>query len=708
MAWQSAEPGSIAQDAQGNYHIKTAGGWVPAPKGSLAQDASGSYHFNTDMIPASPPSETKPADTKAGMIADAQKTPFEGISDLADFAVKNFPHETAAAIEDAVRRSWSLIGADTHPGTTPIADKLIPHAPLGQAGQNFVSDVANSGPVQAIHSGVQAASNAIGPTASDAVSQALHLGGDVLGALPAVGAGRAVLRGAGDLFEGLGAGAGLNEMGMAPQEQIVARRLANDKTVTQAATQRNQQIGNAIAGRVIGTNLGDAEAPSRVIAARAPANSVYDRMGAQLPTQPLENDQQLVDAINAAGQGGSKTRGTPASQQAIAAMRAQLLDGQPTDGPTLVQTQRSLRNDGRAGLNSTDPDAQHLGQAKIDIANALDGYFERNLPANAEVSQEQLAQARTALAQSHTVQDLLTPSGNIDLHALAKLHLDNPQMLTGPLRDLANFAGENPLVTRAADSILPADAIKDLRGSISPIHPLGAVMNGFGGAALARRILGAGRTAEDVAATNPLPPQPIGGAGTFDPIHPLSRGLAPTPGQVGPPVQRQIEAPLRDLTNQPPRPGLDLEPPPGTAFEPNQPALATGAPTQRSFFGTGANAFTAETPRAAAPAPRGGDIPLADVLSHGVEQEPAPGLSLAPDYVPSQGGIPFRIDPAHMAGDLQLADALTGRAPENLSDVAGVRSQGVPDGTLQRAPAKFKQNKRDLVDMNLSDLLGGK
>ncbi len=136
----------------------------------------------------------------------------------------------------------------------------------------------------------------------------------------------------------------------------------------------------------------------------------------------------------------------------------------------------------------------------------------------------------------------------------------------------------------------------------------------------------------------------------------------------------------------PPGP-LELRPPPGRAFEPHQPALATGAPTQRDFFGTGANAVPQELKTGAGgPAPAtSGDIPLADLLSHGVERPPEPGLTAGPMGAPQGEGIPFKVNADHAAGDLSLSHEPTlAELLEDLRDHPDVMSQGVPEGIMTR------------------------
>lgn len=100
------------------------------------------------------------------------------------------------------------------------------------------------------------------------------------------------------------------------------------------------------------------------------------------------------------------------------------------------------------------------------------------------------------------------------------------------------------------------------------------------------------------------------------------------------------------------------------------------------------------SPGAGGPAPaaagRPGDIPLADLLSHGVEQPAPQGLSLGDAMASSRRGLdlPYSVNAAHAAGDLSLAPEdqwFTGEHPA-LGDLAAVASQGVPEGIMARTP----------------------
>ena len=189
------------------------------------------------------------------------------------------------------------------------------------------------------------------------------------------------------------------------------------------------------------------------------------------------------------------------------------------------------------------------------------------LAPNATVSADQLGAARVALAQNHTIENVLGPDGDVNLTKLAKLHNDNPGMLSGPMQEIAQFASDHPEVTRLpgdAERFNPSGVLKDIT-SINPLQrPLGSLAQ-LGGGFFARRALTRGAASVDVPTT--------GLAGEFDP---LPMNTLHTPGEVGPAPPRQQPlalAPGRGQTLD-----LDLQQPPGSVYEPHQPQLATGNP----------------------------------------------------------------------------------------------------------------------------------
>jgi hypothetical protein len=244
------------------------------------------------------------------------------------------------------------------------------------------------------------------------------------------------------------------------------------------------------------------------------------------------------------------------------------------------------------------------------------------------------------------------------------------------MADIADFADQHPEVTSLPSNeerFNPSGVTKDI--AAVDLKSPATYLQPFFGAAARRRLTGAARA----------PNVPVTGLG----------------GEFGPPVPQE----------------LSLQPPPGTALEPHQPQLATGNPQQQLPLGTGG--MTASPP-SAPPAPAAGppgQIPLADLLSHGVEQPLAEGLSLAPNAPSVPSGMPFATHPDFVAPvrgaapaaifqngeeiptgvgrgetprspDLALDELLQGPrtyggAP---SELPAVMSQGVPEGTVARAP----------------------
>jgi hypothetical protein len=395
----------------------------------------------------------------------------------------------------------------------------------------------------------------------------------------------------------------------------IARNVAGS-SAKPAVTAHNQSIADPVLGAQAGVPPGTKLTPKTLEDARDAPNSVYQRAETSIPTGPLSpNAAQTVQGVGS----DDMIVHSPDTQATIDAQKARLLSGDLT-GSQVVNAQRALRFNGFRNVGSEDPEQLALGQAQLKMSDALHQHMVDTLPPGAPVSADQLHAARVALAQNHTIENALGPNGNVNLTKLAKLHNDNPGMLSGPMQEIAQFASDHPEVTRLpsdTERFNPSGLTKDV-ASVDLKKPLSYVQPLFG--AMARRTL-----------TGPKPtlaPPVTGLGGEFGPI------------DHGPP--------------QPP-PGMTASPP------------------------------TAPPPAAAGPP---GQIPLADVLSHGVEQSPAPGLSVAPMGAPAPAGIPFTRNAAHEAGGLELSpeDWLNNFMRENNSDHPGVMSQGVPEGIMQRTP----------------------
>ena len=556
-----------------------------------------------------------------------------GEGEMLASGIAGIPHGAAHAAVDL----YSRLGL---PGSAPVGspDPSVVRAiepPTGQAAKDVASAVGALPPVQSLMHGAQSADTALrsaSPVASDLLHGALHVGGDVLNLLPGAGAveniaGRVGKAGAEAAAAG---GAGLEAGLRVPQAHPIARTVAG-QSGRDALTIHNQQVGNVIAANEAGHAPGQISYEG-LASAREPANAVYNRVARALPEGPL--DAQAMAQIEAAGApaGGRITAGSPQAQAHISVLRDQLGNpARPPTGDMIVNELRALRQEGFKNAASEDVSNQSLGKAQLDMAKALEGHIERNLPAGGDVTLDQFQAARQALAKNYTVQSALH-GNDVDLQALGRAHRADPELMTGGLKTLADFAEKNPTVTgRASNIYQPPSALDDLiGGERSTIDPrrLAATV---GAPAIARRVLTGNTESALERANRMFPPRP-------------AETLAPIPPRPLPPNT------------------VPFEPPPGGA---TPLSLVEGPPR--------------------APQSSPGGISLADVLSHGVERPSAAPLSLASELGAGGrpgAGIPYRAPVEHMAGDLEVGGAPAEPGFRAPGDVAGVMSSRLPDQLL--------------------------
>jgi len=526
-------------------------------------------------------------------------------------------------------------------GVDPAAVNAKLSGLLGKAGApiqpnadvaKIAAGAAGSMPAQAVGAalhGVDTAAGAVGPRTQQVVRE---LGSDVGDIANVAGATGAMLPGASAAAPAAAAG----EVAAAPEWAQAGFRSAESHPFaagvagpggTQALTLHNQQIANVVNGAEAAVPHGTPLSYDALEAGRAAPNAVHARVAAALPTAPLS--PAAAAAVNNVGVNNLVTH-TPDAQAIIEAQRQRLLAG-PMTGNEVVSNMSALRHEGYARIGSDDVEQQNIGRAQLDFSRALQQHVADTLPPNANVSMDQLQQARVALAKNQAVQSALHGS-NVDPQALARMQRADPGLLTGGLKATADFANEHPAVSGLANKIevapgLVNDLGKAAGGGSAGIESLispGFYTRVFGGKAAARRVL-TGDTGAAVQAAQARYP-----GASADQLAPIEHG--------------------------PP------QPPPGmTASTPTAPPAAPGGPP--------------------------GGISLADLLAHGVEQAAPQGLSLAPGAPVAPAGIPFQQNAAHMAGGLTLADELAPRrAGASNADLAGVMSQGVPEGIAQRTP----------------------
>lgn len=260
-------------------------------------------------------------------------------------------------------------------------------------------------------------------------------------------------------------------------ENPVARNVAG-ASAKPAVTAHNQSIADPVLGAQAGVPVGTKISPASLEAGRVAPDSVYARAETSIPTGPLSQNAEA--AVQGVGSDDMIVH-SPDTQATIDAQKARLLSG-PLTGSQVVNAQRALRFNGFHNVGSEDPEQMALGHAQLKMADALHQHMVDTLPPGAPVSADQLSAARVALAQNHTIENALGPNGNINLAKLAKIHNDNPGMLSGPMQEIAQFASDHPEVTKLpsdAERFNPSGVLKDV-ASIDLKRPLSYVQPFFG------------------------------------------------------------------------------------------------------------------------------------------------------------------------------------------------------------------------------------
>jgi len=277
----------------------------------------------------------------------------------------------------------------------------------------------------------------------------------------------------------------------------------------EALTLQNQQVGNIVTGAEAGVPHGTPLTADTLAAGRKAPGTVYDRIGAGLPTGPLSPN--AAAQVDAAGSNGERiTQGSPNAVMQINALKSRLLDptGQFT-GQQVVNESRGLRQEGGTNIASEDVSNQQLGKAQLQMANALETHIADMLPPNANVSLDQYQAARQAMAKNYAVQGALKGQ-NVDMHALARIQNADPNLLTDGLKDTADFANAHPAVSGLGSKVeVPPSWQRDLGESLrsggAPQDIVGRLFGASGISAGARRFLtGPSGSAEKIAGGTPV------------------------------------------------------------------------------------------------------------------------------------------------------------------------------------------------------------
>ncbi|MFI5114704.1 MAG: hypothetical protein ACHP7J_06120 [Terriglobales bacterium] len=396
--------------------------------------------------------------------------------------------------------------------------------------------------------------SALDTPAGNAITGALGTAGEVAGTLGgATAAGRSLIGAGSRALVGAEAPApltGYAARGFRTAEDAPIARAVAGQSGQDALTIHNQQIGDITAAKEAGA---DPTAPPNYQAledARAAPNAVHARIAGRIPAGPLSPAaQQMVNA--AGGVGERMTTGTPNANGNIASLQAQMTDPERTfTGNQIVNEHRALRQEGYKQIASDDVSNQQEGRARLDMARALEQHMEDSLPPNSDVSMAQLRDAKTALAKNYAVQAAMR-GDHVDMGAIARMQRADPQLLTGGLKDMADFANENPTVSGLSSRIYNTPSIAEDIGAVGLNHPLQGVAQVAGGAIARRALTGSTETAL-TRARNFGPP-----GSEMAPLPPGELQMQSPPGQVGPPMQRELSRPNPEGNPEPPGNPMD-------------------------------------------------------------------------------------------------------------------------------------------------------
>ena len=457
-----------------------------------------------------------------------------GLAELFGTSLANIPGGAMHGIHDIVSRATGNGPAPAYkpdfvpsPNAQAVGESIsqnTPHVPT-------VGDLLNLIPgVKEFHD------QYIAPVEQDVSQVAAGAGIAAPIAAPILRAGATALEGSGAASE---AGQlGLRTGGTGGLSNVAAGAAGDEGRA--AVSHNNVTNATRVAGNQVGVPADVPVTPTSLDAAKVLPGKVLDDAAASLPTAPLS--PAAAAQVQAARPTATITPPTPNVQNRINQIESSLLDPDAKfTGQQIRATRNSLSSDATAGANSPDADTRALSQYQRKVVSALDQHVADTLPANGPHTLDQVNLARQTLAQNYTVGDLLK-GPYMDLKGLGKIHADSPNLLTGDLRTLGQFAVDHPEVSGlppAADRFAPPGYASGLGQALGANqHGVGSrLSNIFGVPTVATRML-TGDTDAAAAAARARPVTGLGGE--FAPRAAEAPGAAisggPSPPQGGPPA----------------------------------------------------------------------------------------------------------------------------------------------------------------------------
>lgn len=510
MPWNAADPGTIAQDAQGAYHIKQGDAWIPAPKGSIAKDAQGAYHVNTDSlappaVAAAPPPtvEAPPPPHVPGVgeqVVDAGKDLIrpiaKGVGAAQDLVTNAYHAVTGGQVDTTYPHAAAYAAKLDHPDDNePLmraAGSMLPGANLQHAIPEVVAPVVQKvAAIPAVHDAINSpvgrTVGAVGDVAGGVLDAAGIRGvatplrdiadtvvNKVAGKVIDAGAGRASIQsnpiigdarasgyklGGGDVNSIVNA-----ESPNSPRADIPGPRTTAPDTL-ENIRRDNQTLRTHTMASDVGLENTRSIDPKQVAAARTESGKVYDELGAAIGPDARASQQLQTDIANAAPKNGASAGSRAGTQAQVDFHLNEFRDGH-FNGPDAVQTVRDLRQNAYKQMGSMDVDTQSIGKTNLKIADAIESELMRQLPAGSDLA-TRFPAARTRLAKLSEL-EAVTDAGSVNANKVLQLKKAGAP-LSGASLDAATAAEAGPesngVVRSAPESPLPVTHTGFLKGA---------------------------------------------------------------------------------------------------------------------------------------------------------------------------------------------------------------------------------------------------
>lgn len=287
----------------------------------------------------------------------------------------------------------------------------------------------------------------------------------------------------------------MNDVTASPRG-MTAERVGGSQIMRQETSMANQPTVQRLANKALGLDESVAKLEPDVLAEnRKAAFAVYDKVKA-LPDNP--SGTAYVDSIRGISDEGA----TPAVKETIASLKKDF--GRNASSADLVEWMKSNRADATRRFMSEDADQIRIARANREFAKAAEQELERRAAGQPGLIDE-FRGAREHLAKSYVVEEASKKGGYLDANEIARVEKNDPGLLTGELKIIADVANHFPEAVRHPQTFKNAPGGQPVQGTL-----FGTIKHNTVGA-VGRKIAGSdfvqnkfGRVAENQGPLGPL------------------------------------------------------------------------------------------------------------------------------------------------------------------------------------------------------------